>query len=373
MDFNIFHILFGAGAVQGIILCFLILFKKEKRTNDNIFLAFILFIFSLTIVNIIGYDSNFFLHNLTFLFAPISLLLGFGPSIFLFAKFKTLSYNKFKLSYLFHFLPLLIEIIFYLFLTFQENSFKLDFFNKIFHYTIFPIEQFVSITSTLIYLVLSINEITSYQKQLLDNFSEISETTLVWLKRQISAYILIWVLWSIMSLIDFFIFDWDMDYVYYYPIYAILAVFTYWIGFSNYLKPKITLNLKEVPIKKQEVSSIDILNKEVLSIIYKLKKSMEDDKIYTEPTLTIKKLAEIVDVNPKLLSSILNSGLKKNFYDYVNEYRVEEAKRLLLLPENKKFTILSIAYDSGFNSKSTFNDTFKKFTEQTPSQFRKSN
>jgi AraC-like DNA-binding protein len=63
--------------------------------------------------------------------------------------------------------------------------------------------------------------------------------------------------------------------------------------------------------------------------------------------------------------------MKKNFYDLVNGYRVEEAKRLLLDPKNTNYTILSVGFEAGFNSKTTFNTVFKKFTGLTPTDFRK--
>ena len=62
--------------------------------------------------------------------------------------------------------------------------------------------------------------------------------------------------------------------------------------------------------------------------------------------------------------------MNKNFYDLINGYRVDEAKRLLVNPENKNYTILSVGFEAGFNSKTTFNTVFKKFTGLTPTDFR---
>ncbi|TAL47100.1 MAG: AraC family transcriptional regulator, partial [Chitinophagaceae bacterium] len=70
------------------------------------------------------------------------------------------------------------------------------------------------------------------------------------------------------------------------------------------------------------------------------------------------------------VSLALNEGIKKNFYDVINGYRVEEAKRLLLDSKSKNFTILSVGFEAGFNSKTTFNTVFKKFTGVTPTEFR---
>jgi YesN/AraC family two-component response regulator len=80
-----------------------------------------------------------------------------------------------------------------------------------------------------------------------------------------------------------------------------------------------------------------------------------------------------IDVNPKYLSQIINTELNKNFYDFVNEYRIEYAKQELLSIKNTNLTILAIGENCGFNSKLTLNDVFKKFTSHTPSEFIKNN
>ena len=74
-------------------------------------------------------------------------------------------------------------------------------------------------------------------------------------------------------------------------------------------------------------------------------------------------------MNPKVTSHLINHDLKTNFYEFVNKYRVEEFKYRLQREDSDKFTLLGLAYECGFNSKSTFNHTFKKFTGQTPKEY----
>ena len=80
-------------------------------------------------------------------------------------------------------------------------------------------------------------------------------------------------------------------------------------------------------------------------------------------------LAGDLDISPNHLSQVINQYEKKNFYDFINMYRVEEFKRRALKPENSNYSILAIAYDSGFNSKSSFNQVFKKIEGKTPSRY----
>ena len=102
----------------------------------------------------------------------------------------------------------------------------------------------------------------------------------------------------------------------------------------------------------------------------KLESLMRKDRLFLEPELTIQALGEKLNSSPYYISQVLSQKMKKNFYDFVNYYRVEEAKTLLEKPSMSNFTILSIAFESGFNSKTTFNSVFKKFTGQTPSQYK---
>jgi len=97
---------------------------------------------------------------------------------------------------------------------------------------------------------------------------------------------------------------------------------------------------------------------------------MDKDKLYQETELTLQDLADKIQYPSYLVSQAINEGLNKNFYDLINGYRVEEAKRLLLDPKNSNYTILSVGFEAGFNSKTTFNTVFKKFTGQTPTDYR---
>jgi tetratricopeptide (TPR) repeat protein len=97
---------------------------------------------------------------------------------------------------------------------------------------------------------------------------------------------------------------------------------------------------------------------------------MEEEEAYLDPDLTIKELSEQLSIPARDLSQVINERLNQNFNDFVNHYRIEKAKELLL-KKCSDSTILDVAFDSGFNSKSSFNTLFKKFTKYTPSQYKK--
>jgi AraC-like DNA-binding protein len=110
---------------------------------------------------------------------------------------------------------------------------------------------------------------------------------------------------------------------------------------------------------------------EISLILSSLQKLMLEQKPYLNAGLTINELATLVKCNRHHLSQVLNESIQRSFYDYINQFRVDEARQMLLDPAKEGHKIASIAYDCGFNSLSTFNDVFKKITGLTPSQFKK--
>ena len=135
---------------------------------------------------------------------------------------------------------------------------------------------------------------------------------------------------------------------------------------SNIPKEKDGMNLKKVLHERLTPEQVD----ELKSIL--LRKTV-DEKLYLDPSLTLSKLSGEIGVSTHELSYILNSGLGKSFYQFINELRTEEAKSLLLSDDLKHLDLLGIAIRAGFNSKTTFYTTFKKATNLTPKEYIKAN
>lgn len=123
------------------------------------------------------------------------------------------------------------------------------------------------------------------------------------------------------------------------------------------------------PAKKYEKSTLTPERAE--RYLKRLLNHMETEKPYVDGELTLPKLAERLSIPPQHLSQTINERLRQNFFDFVNTYRVEEAKRRLLDPAKQHYSVLAIAEEVGFNSKSAFNAVFKKHVRMTPSEFRK--
>lgn len=162
-------------------------------------------------------------------------------------------------------------------------------------------------------------------------------------------------------------------------INTVFLLVIYCVGYYS-LKEKEIYPLEEK--QREELISINedsdsgdvkrklISDEELLKIKTQLEKIMNTQKPYLDSELNLIKLAEMLSVSTHHLSYVINTGFGKNFFQYINEFRVEYAKKLLKEADSK-LSILGIAYESGFNSKTSFNTTFKKLTGQTPSEFKK--
>ncbi len=122
--------------------------------------------------------------------------------------------------------------------------------------------------------------------------------------------------------------------------------------------------------KKYQKSGLSELD--ALTIHQRLTDLISSEKAFKNPELTLVELAQLLNIHPNILSQVINTLENKNFYDYVNEKRVEEFKTIVVLPKNQKYTLLSLALECGFNSKTTFNRNFKKSTGLSPTEYLKS-
>jgi AraC-like DNA-binding protein len=102
----------------------------------------------------------------------------------------------------------------------------------------------------------------------------------------------------------------------------------------------------------------------------KIRTIMEREKLYLDPEISLKELSDKTGISPRYLSQVINSKFNQNFFDFINHYRIEEAKRLMAGTVRKELTILEVMYNVGFNSKSSFQTAFRKNTGTTPTEFR---
>jgi AraC-like DNA-binding protein len=216
----------------------------------------------------------------------------------------------------------------------------------------------------LFYFLADIRILKYYRQEIRQQYSSISHINLSWLSFILYAFIIAW-LSSILSFLSRNYFWRTYDQIQFVNFFAFFCFFNY-IFYKGLSQPEIFSGIEEKP---KYVSS-RLTDTEAETYLSALDAYMAKDKPYLNPTLTLKELALQINISPRYLSQIINEYTHQNFYDYISRYRIEEAKRLFSDDSAGK-TVLEILYEVGFNSKSSFNTAFKKFTGITPSQFKK--
>ena len=122
--------------------------------------------------------------------------------------------------------------------------------------------------------------------------------------------------------------------------------------------------------KKDKYQKSSLSQSQAQELVQRLKEHMQLDKLYLDSDLTLPVLSQALNTSPHALSQVINEQLQKNFFDFVNEYRIDEAKHRLEKAEKGRMNVYAIALDSGFRSKSAFYSAFKRFTGMTPSEYR---
>lgn len=352
-------------AFQALILGVLLMVKRPRKLS-NVFLSFLIFSFALMALNI-ALVNVLFNHNLldVFRYAQLELLYGIGPSLYFYTKSITDWEFKFSKKDFIHFVPVLLEFIFYRTAFYRLGADGM-YETPVHPYTkIYITEQWLGILSITVYTLVSLRLLYRHQIWLKTNYSNLENKSLHWLKLPILFYSAFWIGWNILSEIDRFVFDKGLRESYFLPTFVGLAIFTYWIGFKGYLFSQ--KQSKDQPPKKTATINTEI-NEELTQKVTQL---MTDEQPYLDPDLDLSKLAELLEINPKQLSQTINRSFSMNFYEFVNSYRIEAFKKRLQQPESEKLTLLGLAFECGFKSKSTFNDVFKKNTGKTPSAFAK--
>jgi len=156
-----------------------------------------------------------------------------------------------------------------------------------------------------------------------------------------------------------------------------LPIFYNWQKIEPPIDPQVNSNTTETkePVKVEMESNSaryaksGLKEEDAHELHARLKQLMEDESLFRKNDLTLQDLATRLDTHPNYLSQVINEKEQKNFYNYINSLRVQEFIRNASRSETKYYTLLALAFESGFNSKSTFNKYFKEFTGKSPTEY----
>jgi AraC-like DNA-binding protein len=365
--------------ISGIFLSFfiviLLLTKKQKALTDRILAVW----FVIIGIHLLGFYFNQMGYwemypHLIGVTAPFPLL--HGPMLFLYTLYSLRSDSKIRLIDYLHFAPPVVAYLymsnFFFFYTAQEKRMVDN--GEIQDYSVFTIILLIAILiSGLSYSILSYRLTIKHKQKIENNFSYREGINIKWLRHSILSIALVFLSATIIIIIRDvfgFQFSFNADYI----IYLVIIGFVFYIGYFGIKHENIfTNNLQTITPGTEESGKAGKyknsgLKSEIVTELYqKLLKIMADEKPYLDPKLSLAGLAQLLEISPNQLSQIINQEAQVNFHDFVNNYRVEEFTQKAGL--NKNFSLLALALDSGFNSKSSFNTIFKKQKGLTPSQY----
>ncbi|WP_282161498.1 helix-turn-helix domain-containing protein [Ulvibacterium marinum] len=299
------------------------------------------------------------------LFAPISFIVILGPLLYFYNK-SVLSTNfRFKKSYWLHFVPGLIIFTWYFSTSLTEESAKRELMHSPFEVAISHYEQSIAVLFGFIYFTVSFVAFKKWKS----NHALRSNKLPDWLQKFNFVFLGILIIWGLLIFVNYWIYSFGIATLLYQVLWVSFGLFIYWICFEIMNNPKFFLLNKT---NNGVNGLVSITKGELNSITDRLESLMRVEKIYLNEKLSLNDVAQNLEVNPKYLSMILNNSIGKSFYEYVNTFRIEEVKNLMIDPVNRNITIEAIANKAGFNSKSSFNTMFKKVTGMTPKEFMKS-
>ncbi len=368
-------VILTSGIFLSFFIAFLLLTKKHKALNDKILVVWMVIIG----IHLLGYYFNQggyweIYPHLIGVTAPFPLL--HGPMLFLYTHYSLYNARKLKgVDYL-HFAPAFgaYMYMFNFFFFYSTHEKTMVDTGEIQDFNVFALVLLIAcLVSGLTYAVLSYRLTTRHEHQLNDNFSHQEGISIRWLRNCIISIGLVFLSATIIiAARDFF--DLHLPFNGDYIIYLIIIGFVFYIGYFGIKQENIFIN--NSPLVSPEVKETENTEKyrnsgmksEFSRELYqKLMKIMSEEKPYLDPRLSLARLAAMLEVSPNQLSQVINQEARVNFHDFVNNYRVEEF--IYRAGENKNYSLLALAFDSGFNSKSSFNNIFKKQKGLSPSAY----
>ncbi len=390
-------VIFLIGSVQAVFLAVLIFGKKNKAIADYVLAFWMIFI---------GLHLLFEYFNSNELYLQFPHLAGVsfcfpilqGPFMFVYIAILIDERETFKKSYFGHAVLFLLSAIYLIFDFYSlSGPEKISYYNEL--SMSFPLPYkiigFLNVCVGPAYIIWSLVLLRKHRKNIANQFSYSEQINLDWLKYIIAGLGFVWAIVLLTNIAEGYIkgIPYILGDSLIYVSTTVMVFFLGYFGFKQSIiftdvslesaRIAIKKHTDQVPTKSQTIkvesyrqqaekykhSGLKPVDAE--TYIDRLLEYMKNEKPYLESKLSLKQLADQIDLTTNHLSQIINEILGKNFFDFINEYRVEEVKYCMADPNFRNFTLLAIAYECGFNSKSSFNNIFKKYTNLTPSEYLK--
>lgn len=370
--------IFIIAAFNALFFSALLVQKKPKALHDKILIYWLLYLGFYTGMYAI-FSRELFTAWPLLSAAFISLLMLHGP--FLYFYIQSLINPTFKFSKIefLHFIPFILFNLFIITSSFIPETavkIRLDHING--EYGSMGLFNFFLILTALsgpVYFGLSLYLFKKLDVNIFNNFSSVGRINPDWLRKLVFIFGAVWTILMGAAAIHhiFHLFSWIFCTN---GLTLSLSVFIILIGYFGLKQKEIFSGFENskfiISSNSEEKYKGSTLNEtDAEKFTQKLKIYMAEKKPYLNPDLNLPQLAGELNIPSYHLSQVINQNIGQNFFDFVNHYRIEDVKAKITHTDYQKYSVLGIAFEAGFNSKSAFNRVFKNKTGQTPTQFKK--
>ena len=388
------HIAALLGAVQGVFLAVILATQRRNQTANRL-LAVVMIAFSIHLASTVYYANALVERFPQFFGVSYPLPLLYGPAVYLYAVTASDRDRTLRWRDGLHFVPFAAVVLASMPIYLMSGPEKVTFLSDL-QRGIAPLHIKVSdplkFVSGVGYTIATLVFLRRHVRRVKESYSSVERVNLQWLVRLAVASAAIWALATTFAMIE------QVDH----PLIRraddivslSIAVFVYAVGYMALRQPEIfnfaaephapspapslppepevgkPIALVETAAARYERSGLS--DREAAALKAALVNAMEEQRLYRNSDLTLADLAEELGTTPHKVSEVLNSQLDQTFYDFVNSYRVKDVQRRIADDQAKNLTILALAMDAGFSSKSTFNHVFRQHTGRTPSAYRQS-
>jgi len=375
------EVILNAGLGIGILMFFLLLFKRDKKQGDYFFWGWIL----VTLLQIAFYEITIYRFEIGGLWAMLSFGLPLLGAPLLFLYILSLTGHAVSLKTIVSHLSTYAIYMVFLFILVENSNINLIALNGYFsipenspgwmQYYAIPLA-----ISALIYCIWDLLLLRRHHKTITALFSFDEKINLKWVGYVVYSYLILFVVASVLifGTTQFQLFHIENAFA---LVGISLSLMLVAFGFYGFRQTAIFSNIdtqiiadlaveKVIP-ETASYSKSGLTPDKINDLAIQLTRQMESEKPFLNEDLNLTFLAEQSHISQPHLSQVINQHFQKNFYDFVNQYRIEEAKQMLSSNKFEHLSILGVAFDCGFKSKSSFNRYFKKYTGVSPSEFKK--
>ncbi len=351
--------------------------QKKKALHDKILIYWLIYLGLYT--GIYALFSNRLFVDFHLLSASfVSLLLLHGPFLFLYISALIDQRFQFNWKKLFHFVPFILFNLFIVIASvFPEISERIR-LDHVEHAhgapLLFNLFLILTVLSGPFYFILSIFLFKRLDINIFNNFSSDVNVNLDWLRKLVYSFGAVWTVLMIIATIHhvFGMFSWIFCT---HGLFLSLSVFIILIGYFGLKQKEIFIQYQDHSIEyvtetKTKYGGVLLKETDKEKHASNIRHFMRREKPYLDADLTLPQLASRLQIPSHLLSRVINEKFGLHFFDFINQYRVDEVKSKLDQPEFDHLSLLGIAFECGFNSKSAFNRVFKKLTGLTPSEYK---